>query len=174
MVERSNRSERAEYIVQVRRCACVVKGGRRFSFGALVVVGDGNGSVGMGYGKAPEVPVAVEKAVKAAERSATPLKVRARDGSKSIEHRVDGKCGASRVTILPAGAGTGVIAGGVVRSVLSAAGYTDILAKSKGSNNPATLVSATLKALRSLRSRADIQALRGGNLVGGDGNAEST
>lgn len=160
MSDKFGRADRAEHIIQVRRCACVVKGGRRFSFGALLVVGDGCGGVGVGYAKAPEVPVAVEKALKCAERNTCKVPLRRRGESCSVEHKVYGKFGASRVVILPAGPGTGVIAGGVVRSVLSAAGYTDIIAKSLGSGNPATLVRATLVALGNIRDRAAVTALR--------------
>ncbi len=155
------RGQYTEHIVQIRRCACVVKGGRRFSFAALVVVGDGNGKIGMGYAKAPEVPIAVEKAVRAAERSIVRLRFRERAASRSVFHRAEAKFGASRVLLLPAGAGTGLIAGGVVRSVLNAAGYTDVLTKVRGSSNPLTLVRATISALVNMRNREDAMAMRG-------------
>lgn len=155
------RGQYAEHIVQIRRCACVVKGGRRFSFAALVVVGDGSGKIGLGYAKAPEVPIAVEKAVRAAERSVLRVRFRERGASKSVFHRAEAKYGASRVLLLPAGAGTGLIAGGVVRSVLNAAGYTDVLTKVRGSSNPLTLVRATVKALVGMRNREDALAMRG-------------
>lgn len=161
-IENNERNDgRIESILQIRRCACVVKGGRRFSFAALVVVGDGKGKIGLGYAKAPEVPLAVEKAVRQAERSMVAVPLRVRGESKSIEHRVESKFGASRALLLPAGPGTGLIAGGVVRSVLTAAGYTDILSKVRGSSNPLTLVRATIGALRSLRQRDEVAALRG-------------
>lgn len=156
-----NNANRGETILQIRRCACVVKGGRRFSFSALVVVGGSEGSVGIGYAKAPEVPIAVEKAVRVAQRNMVKLPMRTRQDSRSIEHEVEAKVGASRVLLLPAGPGTGLIAGGVIRSVLAAAGYTDILSKSKGSSNPATLARATLKALSLIRNRQTVRQLRG-------------
>lgn len=156
-----NNANRGETILQIRRCACVVKGGRRFSFSALVVVGGAEGSVGIGYAKAPEVPIAVEKAVRVAQRNMVKLPMRTRQDSRSIEHEIEAKVGASRVLLLPAGPGTGLIAGGVIRSVLAAAGYTDILSKSKGSSNPATLARATLKALSLIRNRQTVRQLRG-------------
>lgn len=146
-----------ERTVKIKRCAAVVKGGRRFSFAAMVVVGDGNGKVGCGYGKANEVPPSVEKANKQATRSM--VEVPLVDGS--IPHQVKGRFGAAKVILLPAGAGTGVIAGSAVRAVCEAAGIKNILTKSFGSNNPVTLVKATLDALRQLRTEEEIQRLRG-------------
>lgn len=146
-----------ERVVQIRRCACVVKGGRRFSFAALVVVGDQGGRVGYGYGKAKEVPLAVEKATKAANRR---LKAVQLDGS-TIPHRVVGRFGASEVLLIPASPGTGVIAGATVGAVLESAGIKDILTKSRGSTNPLNLVKATLDALERLRTREAIARLRG-------------
>ncbi|MGI9518375.1 MAG: 30S ribosomal protein S5 [Pirellulaceae bacterium] len=146
-----------ERTVKIKRCAAVVKGGRRFSFAAMVVNGDGNGRVGWGYGKANEVPPSVEKANKQASRSM--IQVPVVEGS--IPHTVKGRYGAARVILLPAGAGTGIIAGSAVRAVCEAAGITDILTKSFGSNNPVTLVKATIDALSQLRTRDDVQRLRG-------------
>ncbi len=150
-------SQTIENVVQIRRCACVVKGGRRFSFSAMVVVGDRNGRVGWGYGKAPEVPSAVEKATRAAEKNM----IRVPLVGTSIPHRVVGHFGASRVLLIPARPGTGIIAGETVRAVVEAAGITDILTKSRGSNNPINLVKATFDALKQLRSREEIERLRG-------------
>jgi small subunit ribosomal protein S5 len=146
-----------EKVVQIRRCACVVKGGRRFSFAALVVVGDQDGRVGYGYGKAKEVPLAVEKATKAANRRLKSVQL---DGS-TIPHRVVGRFGASEVLLMPASPGTGVIAGATVGAVLESAGVRDILTKSRGSSNPLNLVKATLDALEKLRTREAIARLRG-------------
>ena len=146
-----------ERTVKIKRCAAVVKGGRRFSFAAMVVVGDGNGKVGCGYGKANEVPPSVDKANKQATRSM--VEVPLVDGS--IPHQVKGRFGAAKVILLPAGAGTGVIAGSAVRAVCEAAGIKNILTKSFGSNNPVTLVKATLDALKQLRTEEEIQRLRG-------------
>ncbi len=146
-----------ERTVKIKRCAAVVKGGRRFSFAAMVVVGDGNGKVGCGYGKANEVPPSVEKANKQATRSMVEVPI----VEGSIPHQVKGRFGAAKVVLLPAGAGTGVIAGSAVRAVCEAAGIKNILTKSFGSNNPVTLVKATLNALEQLRTEEDIKRLRG-------------
>ncbi len=146
-----------ERTVKIKRCAAVVKGGRRFSFAAMVVVGDGNGKVGWGYGKANEVPPSVEKANKQATRAMIDVPV----VEGTIPHTVNGRFGAARVILLPAGAGTGVIAGSAVRAVCEAAGYTNILTKSFGSNNPVTLVKATIDAMGKLRTKDDVQRLRG-------------
>ena len=149
--------ELGENIVAIRRCATVVKGGRRFSFAAMVVVGDGKGKVGWGYGKANEVPPSVEKARKEAMRSmiTAPL-----DGG-TIAHKVDGYYGAAHVVLVPASPGTGVIAGKAVRAVCESAGIHDILTKSFGSNNPVSLVKATFAALEQLRPKQDVERLRG-------------
>lgn len=152
-----DRSDKPEKVVQIRRCACVVKGGRRFSFTALVVVGDGNGRVGWGYGKAVEVPLAVEKAVKSANRSMVSVPV----VETTVPHQVVGRFGAARVLLLPARPGTGIIAGECVRSVVESAGITDILTKSFGSNNPMNLVKATFEGLGRLRTRDMVSRLRG-------------
>jgi small subunit ribosomal protein S5 len=155
--EATQSGQSPEKVVQIRRCACVVKGGRRFSFAALVVVGDENGRVGYGYGKATEVPIAVDKAKKLAERKQQSV---IRHGT-TIPHRVIGVCGASSVLLLPAPPGTGVIAGATVRSVLESAGIKDILTKSRGSSNPINLVRATIDGLQKLRTRDEIARLRG-------------
>ncbi|MEO9594727.1 30S ribosomal protein S5 [Rhodopirellula bahusiensis] len=146
-------------VVKIKRCAAVVKGGRRFSFAAMVVVGNGSGQVGWGYGKANEVPPSVQKAQKQASRSM--IHVPLVEGS--IPHQVWGRYGAARVVLIPAGAGTGIIAGQAVRSVCEACGIHDILTKSYGTNNPVTLVKATLDAMSKLRTREQIAALRGLN-----------
>jgi len=156
-VSTEDRSDKPEKVVQIRRCACVVKGGRRFSFTALVVVGDGNGRVGWGYGKAVEVPLAVEKAVKSANRSMVSVPV----VETTVPHQVVGRFGAARVLLLPARPGTGIIAGECVRSVVESAGITDILTKSFGSNNPMNLVKATFEGLGRLRTRDMVSRLRG-------------
>ncbi len=148
-------------VVKIKRCAAVVKGGRRFSFAAMVVVGDGKGKVGCGYGKANEVPPSVTKAQKQASRGM--ISVPLVDGS--IPHQVVGKFGAAKVVLLPAGAGTGIIAGQAVRAVCEACGIHDILTKSFGTNNPVTLVKATLDALSKLRTREQVVALRGVELT---------
>ncbi|MEQ9407938.1 MAG: 30S ribosomal protein S5 [Fuerstiella sp.] len=146
-----------ESVIQIRRCACVVKGGRRFSFAALVVTGDRAGRVGYGYGKAIEVPLAVEKATKAANRSMKSFSI----VEGTIPHQVTGEFRASRVLLLPAKPGTGVIAGECVRLVLEAVGITDILTKSFGSTNPLNLVKATFDALSQLQTREQVERLRG-------------
>ncbi|QGJ71261.1 S5 DRBM domain-containing protein [Planctomycetales bacterium 10988] len=152
-----SRGDLIDDVIKVRRCAAVVKGGRRFSFNALVVVGDGKGRVGWGYGKANEVPPSVEKGIKDAQRNMSNVPVV--DGT--IPHRVFGRFGAAKVILIPAGPGTGVIAGDTVRKVCVAAGIENILTKSFGSNNPANLVKATLQAFDQLRSRQEIERLRG-------------
>jgi len=146
-----------ERVVQIRRCACVVKGGRRFSFAALVVVGDERGRVGYGYGKAAEVPIAVEKAKSQANRQLQGVSLQ----GTTIPHQVIGRFGASKVLLMPASPGTGIIAGATVRSVVESVGIRDILTKSRGSNNPVNLVKATINALSKLRTREDIAHLRG-------------
>jgi len=147
-------------VVKIRRCAAVVKGGRRFSFTALVIVGDGRGKVGWGYGKANEVPPAVEKAQKDATRKMVPIAMQ----GTSIPHAVEGQFGASKVVLLPAAPGTGVIAGSAVRAVCEAAGIRDILTKSFGSNNPHNLAKAAIGALQSLRTQNEVERLRGVSL----------
>ncbi|MFQ6048461.1 MAG: 30S ribosomal protein S5 [Phycisphaerae bacterium] len=146
-----------EAVVRVYRCATVVRGGRRFSFGALVVVGDRAGQVGIGYGKANEVPPAVEKAIKEARKRLQRIALK----GTTIPHPVVGRFGASRVVMLPASEGTGVIAGSSVRPVLELAGVRDVLTKSYGSNGPKNLVKATLDGLLKLRTAEQVRRLRG-------------
>lgn len=153
--ERSDGLE--ERVVKIRRCAAVVKGGRRFSFNALVVVGDRQGRVGWGYGKANEVPPAVEKAVKDAQRSLHKISLK----DQTIPHRVIGRFGSTRVIMVPAGPGTGVKAGPGVRDVLEACGIHNILTKAHGSTNQLNLVKATIQGLRTLRTKQQIEQLRG-------------
>jgi len=153
--------ETVERVVKIKRCAAVVKGGRRFSFAAMVVVGNGQGKIGWGYGKANEVPPAVEKAVKAATRNQIEIAL----NGTTIPHTIKGEFGAGHVILIPARPGTGVIAGAAVRAVCEAAGINDILTKSFGSNNPVTLVKATVAALEELRSQGDVERLRGVSLV---------
>lgn len=155
-----NQEERQPYddnVVKVYRCSKVVKGGRRFSFAALVVVGDKNGRVGIGYGKANEVPNAVEKGRKRAMRDMVPVALT----GGTLPHEVTGRFGSSRVKILPAQSGTGVIAGQSVRAVLELAGVHDCLTKVYGSTSPKNLCKATLNALMLLRDRATVEKLRG-------------
>jgi small subunit ribosomal protein S5 len=154
-------SDFIDRVVKIKRCAAVVKGGRRFSFAAMVVVGNGKGKVGWGYGKANEVPPAVEKAQKQATRSM--IEVPLLEGT--IPHPVLAHVGAARVKLMPAAAGTGVIAGAAVRAVCEAAGITNILTKSYGTSNPVTVVKATIDALGKLRTRSEIERIRGVSLT---------
>ena len=147
-------------VVKIRRCAAVVKGGRRFSFNALVVVGDRKGRVASGYGKANEVPPAVDKATKDAQETLKRQKRVSLRGD-TIPHRVIGRYGASRVIMVPAGPGTGVKAGPGVRDVLIACGIHNILTKVHGSSNPINLVKATIQGLLQLRTRDEVARLRG-------------
>lgn len=148
----------SETVVRINRCAKVMKGGRRFSFSALVVVGDGRGKVGFGFGKSNDVPTSVEKGVKEARKSMTPIPL---VDARTLPHAVKGIFGASCVVMLPAPPGTGVIAGASVRAVLVAAGVKDVLTKSLGSTNPVNLVKATMEGLAQLRTREQVESLRG-------------
>ena len=151
-----------ERVVQINRVAKVVKGGRRFSFSAIVVVGDGAGHVGAGLGKAGEVPEAIRKGVEDAKKHL----IRVPTVGTTIPHQVLQQYGASQVLLKPASQGTGVIAGGSVRAVVEAAGIHDLLSKTLGSTNPVNVVRATLEGLRSLRSAEEISAARGKTVHG--------
>jgi small subunit ribosomal protein S5 len=146
-----------EKVVHISRTAKVVKGGRRFSFSAVVVVGDGSGNVGSGLGKAKEVPVAIRKGIERAKKNMIEIPL----VNQTIPHEVIGKYGAGVVLLKPAGEGTGVIAGGAIRAMLEAAGVQNVLTKCMGSHNPHNIVKATLKGLSQLRSRETIAARRG-------------
>lgn len=153
-----NQLELTDRVVHINRNAKVAKGGRRFSFSALVVVGDGEGHVGYGLGKAKEVPEAIRKGVEQAKKSL--IKVPIQEG-RTIPYDVTGKYGAGRVLLKPASDGTGVIAGGAVRPILESAGVANILTKCLGSNNPHNVVKATMNALKMLKGPEEIKARRG-------------
>lgn len=157
MVKAADESEMKDKLVALNRVAKVTKGGRTFTFSAVVVVGDGKGKVGHGLGKAREVQEAIQKAMKDAEKNTIQVPL----SNGTIPHPVNGKYGAGRVLLKPASNGTGVIAGGAMRAVMEMAGVHDVLAKSQGSSNPHNVVKATFDALQSLRSPAQVAKERG-------------
>lgn len=154
-------SELVEKVVHINRCAKVVKGGRRFSFSALVVVGDQKGGVGVGYGKAKEVPECIRKGTEDAKKNIVQIQLR----GDTIPHHVLGEADGGKVLLRPASNGTGVIAGGGVRAVLEAVGIHNVLSKSLGSNNHLAMVKATMNGLQKLRSSKEIKSLRFGETV---------
>jgi len=158
----SDEEELFEKVVHVNRCAKVVKGGRRFSFAALVVVGDQKGNVGFGYGKAQMVPDAIRKGTEQAKKSMIPVSL----AGETIPHPILANFDGGKVLLRPAREGTGIIAGGGVRAVLEGAGIKNVLSKSLGSNNPLSVVGATLKGLSGLRSAEEISQIRGERVSG--------
>ncbi|MFS1524550.1 30S ribosomal protein S5 [Microbulbifer sp. 2304DJ12-6] len=154
--DKSNDEGLQEKLVQVNRVAKTVKGGRIFAFTALTVVGDGNGRIGFGRGKAREVPVAIQKAMEAARRNMVQVEL----NGDTIQYATNGRHGGSKIYMQPASQGTGVIAGGAMRSVLEMAGVHNVLAKCYGSTNPVNVVRATFKALEQMQSPEDVAAKR--------------
>ncbi|MGP1410197.1 30S ribosomal protein S5 [Peptoanaerobacter stomatis] len=153
----ASKLEIEERVVEIRRVTKVVKGGRNFRFAALVVVGDGNGHVGYGTGKAMEVPDAIKKAVESAKKNLITVPI----VGTTVPHRIQGRYGSGEVLIMPAKEGTGVIAGGAARAILELAGYKDVRSKSLGSKNARNVVNATISGLASLRRIEDVAELRG-------------
>lgn len=156
-VKEQNASDLQEKLVQVNRVAKVVKGGRIFAFTALTVVGDGNGRVGFGRGKAREVPVAIQKAMEAARKNMVDVSLK----GSTLQYPVRARHGASKVYMQPASEGTGIIAGGAMRAVLEVAGVHNVLSKCYGSTNPVNVVRATIEGLKAMKSPEDIAAKRG-------------